>query len=774
MFKKYSNFKKAVAVIVQLVCMVALVVSVYVLMSSFDRNMFKDGKLAEADYFASDYFRKDATKEIKRLLYYIQLRNNFETKGVYDPEKIVDIKDYIDRDYISGDINTGVSYILQDLIEWGKKGITKEEVTVKDNAGTETVIKDALVEEVPTADGDTLKAKYQQGYFRSVEDFTYIMNYIERAIKALPDDINKYKEENTKFKVDNTNIRYLVISGGFYTNMEFEDRSMREEELKNIIKDQGVYLYINSSTFGFESSFSDIESEMYRYIDSLKTYDSYGYQVYLYIDKNLPAADSLRTSYENYQNLRPWFWTCVVIGLLSIAGLIISLTYITLTSGYRDTRKAVYLNSFDRLYTELMLFLLVFLGGVVAYITMDYYINKFSEGDTVRNLLVLGGVALVGDLLLISGYLSILRRRRAGTLKTNSLYHAITTPVKTAMGTRVITVRVVVRYALTVIVCLLLGYLGFYRKQLIALIALGLFLVYVGVVLIRESFLTKRIIDGASRIADGDLDYKIDLTGLSSDNLFIGELINNAGEGMSRAVNEQIKSEKLKADLITNVSHDIKTPLTSIINYVELLKREDISDPKIQGYIGVLEEKSQRLKHLTEDLVEASKISSGNVEITLSEINFKELINQTTGEFVERFKDKDLTLMTSVPEGRVYIVADGSRIWRVIENLYNNVAKYAQPGTRVYADLTIKGSMAELSVKNISAQALNIDADELTERFIRGDISRSTEGSGLGLSIARSLTTLQGGTFDIYLDGDLFKVTVAFPIVNGKTEDKDD
>ena len=224
-----------------------------------------------------------------------------------------------------------------------------------------------------------------------------------------------------------------------------------------------------------------------------------------------------------------------------------------------------------------------------------------------------------------------------------------------------------------------------------------------------------------------------------------------------------MKDERLKTDLITNVSHDIKTPLTSIINYVDLLKRENIQDPKIQGYLDILEAKAQRLKHLTEDVVEASKISSGNITMEYMNINFVEMINQTTGEFTEKFEKRNLQIVLNVPEKPVMVRTDGRRMWRVIENIYNNAAKYALEGTRVYANLIEKEHTVEFSLKNISEQPLNISADELTERFIRGDVSRSTEGSGLGLSIAKNLTELQGGKFELYLDGDLFKVTIVFP-----------
>lgn len=223
-----------------------------------------------------------------------------------------------------------------------------------------------------------------------------------------------------------------------------------------------------------------------------------------------------------------------------------------------------------------------------------------------------------------------------------------------------------------------------------------------------------------------------------------------------------MKSERLKTDLITNVSHDIKTPLTSIINYVDILKRSNIEDPKIQGYLEILETKAQRLKTLTEDVVEASKVSSGNINLEMMDVNLVEMINQTAGEFAEKFSLKNLELIQTLPNESAIIHVDGRRMWRVLENLYNNAAKYAMPGTRIYADLHFDKDDVVFSLKNVSEYPLNFSADELTERFIRGDISRSTEGSGLGLSIAKSLVQMQGGTLELYLDGDLFKVTVCF------------
>ena len=273
-----------------------------------------------------------------------------------------------------------------------------------------------------------------------------------------------------------------------------------------------------------------------------------------------------------------------------------------------------------------------------------------------------------------------------------------------------------------------------------------------------------QIADAITKIAGGDTSYQMNLAGLEGKELRVGNMINSIGTGLERALQEQVKSERLKADLITNVSHDIKTPLTSIINYVDLLKREQIPGERAQEYLKVLDQKSQRLKNLTEDLVEASKASSGNVKLEMTTLDIVEMIWQTNGEFEEKFATRSLELVSTLPESSILIEADGRHLWRVLENVYNNAFKYAMEHTRVYTDLELKDDKVYFTIKNISANPLNVQGEELTERFVRGDVSRTTEGSGLGLSIAQSLTKLQGGTFEILIDGDLFKVRVGFGV----------
>ena len=271
---------------------------------------------------------------------------------------------------------------------------------------------------------------------------------------------------------------------------------------------------------------------------------------------------------------------------------------------------------------------------------------------------------------------------------------------------------------------------------------------------------------GTQAIAAGDMEHRVDTAHMPRDLKLQAEDLNNISVGLAGAVDEKMKSERFKAELITNVSHDLKTPLTSIINYVNLLKTTDQTDPTAQEYIEVLDRKSQRLKKLTEDLVEASKASTGVLSVNREKIGMAQLISQAMGEWEERLQDRKLTVVTNLPEGETWVYADGRHLWRVIDNLLSNCAKYAMEGTRVYLDLSRGKGQVCLSIKNISREALNIPAQRLMERFVRGEESRTTEGSGLGLSIARSLTELQGGQFDLAVDGDLFKASVTLPQAN--------
>lgn len=293
-----------------------------------------------------------------------------------------------------------------------------------------------------------------------------------------------------------------------------------------------------------------------------------------------------------------------------------------------------------------------------------------------------------------------------------------------------------------------------------------IFLVYQGAVLflicrwIRQ---WRTIRAAADRMSGGEVECRIDTRGMYHDLKEHAQQLNSLSDGLSKAVAERMKSERFKSELITNVSHDLKTPLTSIINYVDLLKKEDIDNPKAAEYLEVLERKSQRLKKLTEDLVEASKASTGNLAVQRERLNAAQLADQALAEYSDRLTASGLTVVAALPEEPVYVWADGRHLWRVLDNLLSNCCKYAMPATRVYVDVYAWEDQVTIQVKNVSREPLNIPAERLMERFVRGDDSRTTEGSGLGLSIARSLTELQGGEFRLEVDGDLFKASVVFP-----------
>lgn len=280
----------------------------------------------------------------------------------------------------------------------------------------------------------------------------------------------------------------------------------------------------------------------------------------------------------------------------------------------------------------------------------------------------------------------------------------------------------------------------------------------------------KELRAGGDQLAAGNLDYQVPTNRLYGEFRRHGENLNNLRQGIQHAVEEQMKSERMKTELITNVSHDIKTPLTSIVSYVDLLKKEPMPTDQAKEYLDVLDRQAARLKKLIEDLVEASKASTGSLTVNFQPTDVNVLLSQSAGEYQEKLAARDLTLVLTPAEEAPMISADGQLLWRVFENLLSNALKYAMPGTRVYLSCETTDQAVVIAFRNISASPLNISAEELMDRFVRGDASRNTEGSGLGLAIARDLTQLQRGTFALTIDGDLFKATLTFPRCQ-KTQD---
>ena len=396
--------------------------------------------------------------------------------------------------------------------------------------------------------------------------------------------------------------------------------------------------------------------------------------------------------------------------------------------------------------------------------------------NLVSSLIILGITIFLITCLFWIGYLSLIRRIKARTLWKNSLLRkCLKLPrlclCKAGKLIDFFSRNTISRIRMVVGLGVFL-FLEFFFSALLAasdgwfLMFLLLFLLDLGALFCVYKIALGRelLLDGLKRITDGELTYKIPEKELRGDQKAMAQYINRIGDGLDSAVEKSLKDERMKTELITNVSHDLKTPLTSIINYIDLLKRLNLKDPEALKYLEILDSKAHRLKSLTEDVVEASKASTGNLSLEMTELNFVEMLYQVMGEFEERMESRHLTLMTHLPDSPAMIYADGRRMWRILENLFGNILKYAMENTRVYAEVLLEKDQVIFTLKNISAQPLNIPAEELTERFIRGDVARNTEGSGLGLSIAQSLTQLQGGTFKLYLDGDLFKVCLSFPL----------
>ena len=412
--------------------------------------------------------------------------------------------------------------------------------------------------------------------------------------------------------------------------------------------------------------------------------------------------------------------------------------------------------------------------AVAALILLLFWSGNLDLGTRTLSVLPLGAVllSLVMAALLVTGLLSFLRQKRTGTWKEGLLCYRLRHSAgsrlgkcKDALGRAIAAVPLFWQAGVGfVILCFFEGLciLGIRMGNGVEVLWL-LLKGAEGLLLLWLVLSMRRLQEGAKLLAQGKLDYRVETEKLWGPFRAHGEDLNNLRQGIQHAVEEQMKSERMKTELITNVSHDIKTPLTSIVSYVDLLKKEEMPNDRAKEYLDVLDRQSARLKKLTEDLVEASKASTGSLTVDLQPTDVNVLLTQTAGEYQEKLAARDLDLILTPAEGTPNISADGRLLWRVFENLFSNIHKYAQQGTRVYLTCQATDQEVTITFRNISATPLNISADELMERFVRGDASRNTEGSGLGLSIARSLTQLQHGTFSLTIDGDLFKAILTFP-----------
>ena len=478
----------------------------------------------------------------------------------------------------------------------------------------------------------------------------------------------------------------------------------------------------------------------------------------LWLDEALPVADKYQQA---CTNLSAWkahriAWLTVTV-ILAAAGVFLTV-FLCAASAHKRGREELSLNWFHRIPGDLLLAVMVAAISLTALELGPFYYWPISW-----KMALIGVYACALAALVIGFLITFTARCKTHTLLRNTLVWRFCAWCCRLVRSALTGIPLVWKAVLLSAAYLLFSILFVASNEFLWGIATIILLGY----LCLWAYQWKKIRQGAREIIGGNVDYQIDTGRMLPDLKAHADELNNLGQSIAAAVEERMRSEHFKAELITNVSHDLKTPLTSIINYVDLLKKENIDNPKAAEYIEVLDRKSQRLKKLTEDLVEASKASTGVLTVTLERLDLVQLADQALAEYEDRLAQKGLSVVRTLPAEPVWVEADGRHLWRVLDNLLSNCAKYALEGTRVYVEVQRYSDCAKLSVKNISREELNIPPEQLVERFVRGDESRTQEGSGLGLSIAQSLTDLQHGQFQISIDGDLFKATVTLPLAAG-------
>lgn len=488
-------------------------------------------------------------------------------------------------------------------------------------------------------------------------------------------------------------------------------------------------------------------------------------KVTVYAGENFKMTQSLMLRVKTAGIVYTLRYAVYFIGIISVILFIMTFCFLCASAGLRKDG-SLQLNRFDKIPFDIV----ILINFILTFILFD--ITETNHGYAYYVLLAVSAVILYFSYF--SAFLSMVTRIKKKTIiKNNVIYIVLAFIYKRIkklfsflwyiIKNLTIVKKTVLGLAAVVAAVFLAGIMGmgFYSSGLFAFLLLiiialmMIFAVYISICL-------QKIKMGGELMSQGNFENKIDSEKMLPDFVEFCGYLNNINSTVQNAVDEKTRSERLKTELITNVSHDIKTPLTSIINYVDLIKKENVENEKVTEYISVLDRQSARLKKLIEDLVEASKASTGNLSVELTKCEPAVLLTQTLGEFDEKLKNAGLTPVLTCPENPLYIMADGRHLWRVFENLTANICKYSLSGTRVYLEIYENRGSVCVTFKNISKNELNISGEELTERFVRGDSSRNTEGSGLGLSIAKNLTELQGGKLNIDIDGDLFKATVIF------------
>ena len=642
--KRYSSLAKAIVIGLQMIAAVVASVSIVLFSTCVNQNMLNMGDLQNSSFVESGYFERTFSKQMMQLLDYLNLREAFETSGVFDENR-------------------------------------------------------------------------------------------PETVNASPEKIADYKVYNNKYDQNNTNVYYWL--GDLRDNTYVTN--MKETKTQEDAYDQAVKYGRNMAQY-----------------NELQKGD---FSLIVAVDVKFPQEDDLAVAKREFDKLYPWAQRSLVLAAVGIVVWLIGLCYMTVAAAKRSEDKEVHLTNFDKIRTEIPIALLFVFSICLTALGMRVHSQSYG---VMSRMVIVGTFAVLADCCFMGMYLSLVRRVKADTFFENSYLHWLLVNLKDTMHNRYLGNRMTLVIWGIVLSNVAIAYLAFHCGYIWAYILLAIFLVFTLIYFSQRVIQRRKILEGIEQITQGKFDYKLNLSEYQGDEYQLAEGINHIGEGLANAIGESVRDERMKANMITNISHDIKTPLTSIINYIGLLRREKIDNPSAESYIEVLESKAMRLKQLMEDLLDVSRISSGNITLQMDDIDLVELVRQTGGEFNEKLEQKGLNVISKFPKEAVMIYADGRQLWRVIGNLYNNTAKYAMPDTRVYAEVAKDGYEATFTMKNISEKLLNVDADTLAERFVRGDESRSTEGSGLGLSISKMLTELMGGKFEIDLEDDLFRVKLTF------------
>ena len=579
------------------------------------------------------------------------------------------------------------------------------------------------------------------------------------------------------------NMKYIAINkdtNEVYSNTDYKSI---EDFKKNIKGECDVELSYNNDVISYTKQIKDKTFKKLNVNKELRdvlNYNLYDFDVCISINQNFENYgyyDKVSQIKEDFDSEVIYFKIIIVSSIISLILFIVSIVIYKKMKCEVLDRNSFYLKFYKTIPLEIyiivgILLLCSLIGIIKTGYSVYYYYNVLDH--------------LVYTFICIFGLFTIyyiLRKELKSfdkpieILKTSLIVRVLILGKKIFKDTNKVTKsvplakRIIILAALSVGVGTIGWFIGFLFGSTLLLFLFGpilsltIVILYVYYLIKKLAYLSY-IMEGTERIKGGDIHYKLDIIG--DDNFSnLAENINNIGEGLDKAIYNQLKSERLKSELITNVSHDLKTPLTSIINYIELIKKEeDIKPEHIKDYVNVLDSKSKRLKVLIEDLFEASKASSGNLELNMEKIDITQLLRQAIGEMEEKLSKANLDLKLRVPEEKTYIMADGKKLYRVLENLLSNISKYSLNNTRVYIDIIEEDDKVKLTMKNISSYELNFDPEEIMERFKRADESRNTEGSGLGLAIARDLVNAQGGRFEIDIDGDLFKSVVEFNLID--------